>query len=85
MVASTQPFFVIILAKIFLYEPCGVVEVVSIFLLFFGVTLVVKPPFLFPEDVLDGRSGKYFYLAVGLLLLGTVAAANVRVILRQLR
>ena len=86
MVVSTQPFFVIILGKIFLSEPCGLPEIFSMFLLLSGVVFVVKPPFIFPQDQLEEvKYGDNFYLAVGLLLLGTIMAGNVRVILRHLR
>jgi len=86
MVLATRPFFSLVIARIFLSEPCGIPEIVTMALLFSGVIFVVKPPFIFPEDqVADVNHGDYFYLAVGLLLLGNLLSGNVMVILRHLR
>jgi drug/metabolite transporter (DMT)-like permease len=86
MVLATRPFFSLILAKIFLSEPFGIPEIITMILLFSGIIFVVKPPFIFPQDLLeDANYGENFYLAVGLLLLGTIMAGNVQVILRHLR
>ena len=86
MIAACQPFFVIILSRVFLSEPCGLPEIFAVLLLLSGVVFVVKPPFIFKQDVLEtAQYGDKYYLAVGLLLLGTVLAGSVRVILRRLR
>merc|ERR1712013_392832 len=86
MVNSTRPFFSLILARFFLSEPCGIPECVTMALLLGGVLCVVKPPGIFPQDQIDYASyGEQFYLAVVLLLLGTITAGNTMVILRHLR
>ena len=86
MVNSTRPFFSLILARFFLSEPCGIPECVTMALLLAGVLCVVKPPGIFPADQIDYASyGEQFYLAVVLLLLGTITAGNTMVILRHLR
>ena len=90
MVNCTRPFFSLVLARLFLSEPCGIPECVSMALLLAGVLCVVKPPGIFPADQLldqpDSDSyGEQFYLAVVLLLLGTITAGNTMVILRHLR
>ena len=86
MVNCTRPFFSLVLARLFLSEPCGIPECMSMALLLAGVLCVVKPPGIFPADQIYYTSdGDQFYLAVVLLLLGTITAGNTMVILRHLR
>lgn len=45
----STPVFVVIFAKIFLGEPCGVLNIVMIFFTLMGVVLITRPPILFSE------------------------------------
>lgn len=43
----STPVFVVIFAKLFLNEPCGAFNVVTIFFTLMGVVLITRPPLLF--------------------------------------
>lgn len=47
VIIFSTPVFVVIFAKIFLNEPCGVFNVVTIFFTLMGVVLITRPPLLF--------------------------------------
>ena len=55
MVLATRPIFSLILAKVFLSEPFGIPEIFTMILLFSGIIFVVKPPFIFPQDLLEEK------------------------------
>lgn len=47
VIIFSTPVFVVIFARIFLNEPCGVFNVVTIFFTLMGVVLITRPPLLF--------------------------------------
>lgn len=83
----SSPVFVAISARIFLKEPCGVTQIVTIMVTLVGVILIARPPFLFG----DGVSGDFHgYSTENLLgavsaLCGTVCSANVYILIRKLK
>lgn len=52
VIIFSTPVFVVIFAHIFLKEPCGVFNLVTIFFTLMGVVLITRPPLLF--DTMDG-------------------------------
>ena len=61
----------------------------NIVLVFCGITLILKPPFLFGSDVLgegevDRQSPQYMVAALAVTL-GTLLQANVYILLRMLK
>lgn len=55
VIIFSTPVFVIIFAKIFLNEPCGLFNVATIFLTIMGVILITRPPLLF-NDMDEGAA-----------------------------
>ena len=84
MILSTRPVFTIIFARFFLKESCGLVECVTIILMLTGLVLVIKPPFLFTQQLESGYT-EWFLLSALLLFLSTAIHSNVSIILRHLR
>ena len=83
---ATKPIFVSLSAKLFLKEPCGLVEVLNMVLMLSGIIFVVKPPFLFPEDDPDSHSSDPAGGTAAIcVLLTTILASNITVIIRKLR
>lgn len=88
IIVATRPIFVSLSAKLFLKEPCGLVEVLNMVLMLSGIIFVVKPPFLFPEDEDDPdshSSDPAGGTAAICVLLTTILASNITVIIRKLR
>lgn len=50
VIIFSTPVFVVIFAKIFLNEPCGLFNAVTIFFTLMGVVLITRPPLLFNGD-----------------------------------
>ena len=65
-------------------EPCGLVECVTLILMLTGLVLVIKPPFLFTQQLESGYT-EWFLLSALLLFLSTAIHSNVSIILRHLR
>lgn len=69
---------------------CGILDILNILLVFCGIALIIKPPFLFGSELLlelgevDRQSSAYLTAALAVTL-GTLLQANVYIILRKLR
>jgi len=85
LIISARPIFTVILARVFLKEPFGKIDVVTILLMIPGLILVIQPPFIFPEVVLSEGYKDMFLLASILLVISTIVHSNVSVIKRYLR
>ena len=83
---STRPIFVAVFARIFLKEPCGLIEFLNTSLMLGGVICVMKPPVIFGE-VLDSTAqyDDESLVAAVLVFVTTILAGNITVILRTLR
>ena len=86
IIVSTRPIFVSLSAKLFLKEPCGVVEILSMVLMVSGIIMVVQPPVIFQgqsqdSDLSDPAGGT----AAICVLVTTILASNITVIIRRLR
>ena len=86
IIVATRPIFVSLSAKLFLKEPCGLVEILNMILMLSGIIFVVQPPFLFPEDDPQvSPSDPAGRTAAVCVLLTTILASNITVIIRKLR
>lgn len=85
MISAASPIFTVFFARIFIKEPILCADIVNVLLVFVGIVLIVKPPFLFgaSEMYQDDPEAK---IAVIAMILGSVfLQANVYVILRMLK
>jgi len=84
MIASLEPLFVCLLARLFLKEPFGPYEIVALLVMSTGVTCVIKPPFIFSSDEEVTRDSM-FWTAAAVLLASKALYACVGVLLRYFR
>lgn len=89
VIVFSVPVFVAIFAYIFLKEPCGLFNVVTIVLTLIGVVLITRPTFVFGETLptLAANGEKYHYGAWGAVAAfgATLFGANAYVLLRALK
>lgn len=84
--------FVAIFARLFLKEPCGLFNVITVILTLIGVVLITRPTFLFPdgvqslvdEDMIDSSYRANIWGPVSALS-ATLFGANAYVLLRALK
>lgn len=87
VVVFSVPVFVAIFARLFLKEPCGWFNVVTVVLTIIGVVLITRPPILFSEMVPplgDEAKASSLWGAVAAFS-ATLFGANVYVLLRALK
>lgn len=83
MIASIRPVCVSLLSCIFLKESCGLFELITLCLVFTGVTLVIQPPFLFGTDQSE-YTPHMLHTALMLIVITAISSA-VPIVLRHLR
>ena len=77
--------FTVFSARIFIKEPIVVADILNVILVFFGILLIVKPPFIFGMSEMYTSDPEAIYAALALILAAIFMQANVYVILRQLK
>lgn len=89
VIVFSVPVFVAVFAYIFLKEPCGLFNILTIILTLIGVILITRPTFIFGETFqnLTTQNEKYHYGAWGALAAfgATLFGANAYVLLRALK
>ena len=83
MIASIRPVCVSLLSCIFLKESCGIFELITLCLVFSGVTLVIQPPFLFGTEQSE-YTPHMMHTALMLIVITAISSA-VPIVLRHLR
>lgn len=89
VVVFSVPVFVAIFARLFLKEPCGIFNVISIILTLIGVVFITRPPFLFgkviiTEESMSTSNESSLWGAVAAFT-STLFGANAYVLLRALK
>lgn len=90
VVVFSVPVFVAIFARIFLKEPCGLFNVVTVCLTLIGVILITRPPLIFGHTIgslTDGhiKSGHADLWGAVAAFSATLFGANAYVLLRALK
>lgn len=89
VIVFSVPVFVAIFARIFLKEPCGCFNVITIILTLVGVILITRPPFIFgkhiPSFAFEDQSTSTDLWAAVAAFSATLFGANVYVLLRALK
>lgn len=86
VIVFSVPVFVALFARVFLKEPCGIWNTISIILTLIGVILITHPPFLFGEDSTTEHSDNYNSLKGAVAaFVSTIFGANAYVLLRVLK
>lgn len=90
VIIFSTPVFVTLFARLFLKEPCGIFNVITVLLTLFGVVLITRPavifgntvPSLVDEQILDNNAGLWGPVAA---ISSTLFGANAYVLLRALK
>ncbi|CAG9104166.1 hypothetical protein JYU34_012115 [Plutella xylostella] len=86
VIVFSVPVFVAFFARVFLKEPCGIWNTISIILTLIGVVLITHPPFLFGETAPAENSQDYNSLKGAIAaFVSTIFGANAYVLLRVLK
>lgn len=86
VIVFSVPVFVALFARVFLKEPCGIWNTISIILTLIGVVLITHPPFLFGSDYSVEENQKYNTLKGAIAaFISTIFGANAYVLLRVLK
>ena len=86
MISASSPMFTVFFARIFIKETIKVVDIVNVFLVFAGIVLIVKPPFLFGNGVqMYNDDPEAIYAVIAMVLSSIFLQANVYVTLRMLK
>lgn len=89
VIVFSVPVFVAIFARIFLKEPCGCFNVITIILTLVGVILITRPPFIFgkhiPSFAFEDQTTSTDLWAAVAAFSATLFGANVYVLLRALK
>lgn len=85
MLSSGSPLFTAIFARIFLKEAIDLVDILSVFIVFAGIVLIVKPPFIFGQSELYMNDPEAMQAVIILIFSTIFFLANVYVMLRKLK
>lgn len=89
VIVFSVPVFVAIFARLFLKEPCGMFNVVTVVLTLIGVVLITRPPILFNELVpplaSSNENAKSNIWGAVAAFAATLFGANVYILLRALK
>ncbi|XP_050667438.1 solute carrier family 35 member G1 [Leptidea sinapis] len=84
VIVFSVPVFVALFARVFLKEPCGIWNTISILLTLLGVILITHPPFLFKNDHVESNNNNTLWGAIAAFI-STIFGANAYVLLRVLK
>ncbi|KAK6636552.1 hypothetical protein RUM43_010214 [Polyplax serrata] len=89
VIVFSVPVFVAIFARLFLKEPCGMFNVVTVILTLIGVVLITRPPILFnhlvPPLASSNENAKTNLWGAVAAFAATLFGANVYILLRALK
>jgi len=86
MISASSPMFTVFFARIFIKETIKIIDIVNVFLVFGGIVLIVKPPFLFGDSVqMYNDDPEAIYAVIAMVLASVFLQANVYVTLRMLK
>ncbi|XP_012552430.1 solute carrier family 35 member G1 [Bombyx mori] len=85
VIVFSVPVFVALFARVFLKEPCGMWNTISIILTLIGVILITHPPFLFGGTVTEHNSNYNSLRGAVAAFISTIFGANAYVLLRVLK
>ena len=85
MISATSPAFTVFFARWLIKEPILKVDLINFIFVFFGLFLIVKPPFIFGMDGMYSNDPEAKWAVLGLILTATLLQSNVFVLLRVLK
>ena len=84
-ISATHPIFVTLLACMFIGEPCGLFEVISLIVTLAGMIVVMHPPFIFGSESHNDVYNRQYFIAASFAAVGTVCQAGGFVVTRAVK
>ena len=85
MISASSPIFTVIYARWFIKEPILKADLLNFVVVFVGIILIVKPPFIFGWTELYTSDPQAKWAILGTILSCIFVQSNVFVVLRQLK
>ncbi|XP_022124135.1 solute carrier family 35 member G1 [Pieris rapae] len=85
VIVFSVPVFVALFARVFLKEPCGIWNTISIILTLVGVILITHPPFIFGDEKVESNENYDSLRGAIAAFVSTIFGANAYVLLRVLK
>ena len=85
MISATAPIFTVFFARIFIKESIVVADLINVIIVFIGIIMVVKPPFLFGSTEMYKEDPEAIYAVVLMICNSVLNQANIYVLMRILR
>ena len=85
MISATSPMFTVFFARWFIKEPILKVNLINFVIVFIGIILIVKPPFIFGWTDMYTSNPQAKWAVLGTVLSCVFLQSNVLVVLRQLK
>jgi drug/metabolite transporter (DMT)-like permease len=77
--------FTVFFARLFIGEAIQIVDIINVFLVFSGLTMIVKPAVIFGSSEMYTNDPEAIYAVIALILGSVFLQANVYVLLRMLK
>ena len=85
MISATAPIFTVFYAKIFINESIVMADLINVVIVFIGIIMIVKPPFLFGSTAMYNEDPEAIYAVVLMICNSILNQANIYVLLRILK
>ena len=85
MIASTSPMYTVFWARLFLKEPVLKIDLLNFVMIFCGIVLIARPPFLFGLTDLYSNDSNVVWAILALVVHSLFLSSNLFVMLRLLK
>ena len=85
MISATAPIFTVFYARIFIKESIVIADLINMVIVFIGIIMVVKPPFLFGLTAMYKEDPEAMYAVVLMVCNSILNQANIYVLMRILK
>ena len=85
MIASTSPMYTVFWARLFLKEPVLKIDLLNFVMIFCGIVLIARPPFLFGMTDLYSNDPNVVWAILALIVHSLFFSSNLFVMLRLLK
>ena len=85
MISATAPISAVFFARIFIKESIVMADLINIVIVFIGIIMIVKPPFLFGVTAMYNEDPEAIYAVVLMICNSIFNQANLYVLMRILK
>ena len=84
MISATAPISAVFFGRIFIKEPIAKADILNMVTVIIGVTMIVKPPFLFGLTSMYNDDPEAIYAVILMICNSILVQANIYVLMRML-